>query len=603
MNELEIVINPYDCTTRVNVNDRPISPYSELSKYLKEPFYTWCDKVLDSISRELNDEFNLTIISRQSEASILNGLAKNYEDCVEFKHTNFTIDVPLINRFEKLSEIANTSKVNVEFEQFPVNLFVFDVSKEDAINKYLDSSDIIQQKDTFIFTRTDYPLCNITLNVEDYSEEQFKQKVQDINFIIASSNENAKIIYNEIKKYNSSAFILVYNNSFGVQKLNNVFICECEEVKLLRVLFELLEFRWITPFYSRIMNEIDGEISVEEVHLLEELKLLSSVDPFVSVHCTEQLEINTFVPLVIRSYPDNAEIPQLNFKFSKEKIVSCDGKNILALAVGAVDVEVYIQGSLEPISKFHVSVIQRNKIEKIELDKENFIMGIQDILKLSYRFYPENADNQAALQWTTTDNTIATVDESGNVVALKPGTCYIRISAENISASCLISVKPKISNINLSKQDINLYIGESTALNVEYYPVDVINSEIFWETSDKNVATFQNGTIKATGIGKANITFYTADKSVSNSCQIKVASTFEKKEYKNTPLSASVIVFILSIVLSGISVINIITPILGSILGILAIKHNKKDKGMATVFIVLNIVMVIIMFFNILKIY
>jgi len=364
MNELEIVINPYACTTRVNINDRPISPFSELSKYLKEPFYTWCDKVLDSISRELNDEFNLTIISRQSEANLLKGLAKDYEDCIDVKHKTFTIDMSFINRFKKLSEIANTSKVNIEYGQFAINLFVFDVTKEDAIKKYLDSSDIIQQKNEFIFTRTDYQLCNITLNVEEYSEEQFKQKLQDINFIITSSNENAKKIYNEIKKYNIASFIIVCNNSFGVQKLNNVFICECQEANLLSSLFELLEFRWITPFYSKVINEIEGKISEEEAHLLEELKLLSSVDPFVTVHCTEQLEVNTFVPLVIKSYPDNVEIPQLNFKFNKEKIVSCDGKNILALAVGDVDAEVYIQGSLEPISKFHVSVIQRNKIEK-----------------------------------------------------------------------------------------------------------------------------------------------------------------------------------------------------------------------------------------------
>ncbi|MBU5227045.1 hypothetical protein KQI36_10380 [Clostridium senegalense] len=185
--------------------------------------------------------------------------------------------------------------------------------------------------------------------------------------------------------------------------LNNVFICEYENNELLTALFELLELRWFTPFYSMLLSSVKEKISNDKIDFLTELKMLSSVDTFISVSFNEQIEINTFAPLIIKSYPENAELPQLNFKFSKEKIISCDGKNILALAVGEADVEVYIQGSLEPISKFHINIIQRNKIKKIELDKENHVMGLQDVLKLSHRFWPKNADNQSALQWTSTD--------------------------------------------------------------------------------------------------------------------------------------------------------------------------------------------------------
>jgi len=598
MNELEIVINPYNSTARVNINDRPISPYSELSKYLKEPFYTWCDKALDVVSRELNDEFNLTIISRQAEAYLLKGLANNYDDCVDFRHKNSTIDISMLNRFKKLSQIAETTKMEIESKLFCVNVFIANGSAEAAINKHFKSSDMLQQNESNTFRAIDYPLCGISFDIEEYTEELFKENIEGISFVVASSNENAKTIYNQIKKYNTSAFILVNNNGFGVEKLNNTFICEYEENRLVATLLELIEFRWITPFYSMLLSKVSEEISTDKVEALAELKMLSSVDPFISVHIIEQLEVNTSAPLIIRSYPENAEVPQLNYKFSKEKIVSCDGKNILALAAGEVDVEVYIQGSLEPISKFHISVIQRNKIKKIELDKENYIMGIQDVLKLSYRFSPENADNQSALQWTSSDSTVATVDKNGNIVALRVGTCYIKISTEDISASCLISVKPKITDIKLSKKEINLYVGETTELNVEFYPVDVINNEVLWETNDKNVAIFENGTVKATGLGKASITFYTPDRSVSSSCQAIVKSTFEKKEYKNNSLSGAVIAFILSILLSSISIINIVIPLVGALLGLLAIKHNEKDKGTATLFIALNIGMIVIKFIS-----
>lgn len=590
MNELEIVINPYNCTTSLKINDRAISPYSELANYLKEPFYTWCDKVLNIISNELNDEFKITIVSREAEAFILFGLAKNYEDCVKVEHKNFYIDMPIIDRLKRLYEISNQEKINIEAKDILVNLFIANNSKESFINEYFDKN-----ADGDIFDYEDYPLCNVKLNIKEYSEIKFKEAVQNINFIITYNIKEAEAIYDDIKKYNSEIFILVNDNNFKVQKKDNAFICECDKQRLLNILFELLEFRYITPFYITALRRVREKINNDNI------KLLGSVEPFVSVSCESQLEVNTFVPLVIKSYPDNMDIPKLDFKFSKEKIISCDGKNILGLSAGEVDVEIYVQGNLMPVSKFHVTVVQRNKIKRIELNKENFIMGVQDVIKLSCKFWPENADNTSELRWTSTDDTVAVVDKVGNITALKQGTCYIEISTEDISASCLISVKPKITNIKLSKQDINIYMGETTGLDVEIYPVDVINSNIFWKTSDKDVAIFQNGIIKATGIGKANITFYTQDKSVINSCEVKVASTFEKKEYKNTTLSASVILFILSIVLSGIRGVNLIMPILGAILGFLAIKCNEKDKGMATVFIVLNAVIFLVVFFNLFR--
>lgn len=603
MNEIEISINPYDSITRININNRPISPYSELAKYLKEPFYTWCDKILGAISRELNDEFNITVISRWAEAYLLKGLAKDYKECIKFKHKNLIIDMPITDRFKKLSNIYKSNKIDLNGKVFPINIFVSNNFIDDVINNHFRKSNIFKEEQSNVFKVLDYPVCDINFNVKEYKKESFKDVTDDINFIIAKSNEDAKLIYEDIKNDNVFTFILVVNDDFGVYKFNNVFICEYENNGLINTLLELVELRWITPFYNNLLSNIKEKIHSDNIDSLTELKILSSSDYFLSVSFNKQMEVNTFAPLIIKSYPENVELPKLNFKFSKEKIVSCDGKNILALAVGEVDVEVYIQGSLEPISKFHISVMQTNKIKKIELDKESYVMGIKDILKLSYKFWPENADNQSELKWTSTDTTVASVDENGNVVALNPGTCYIKIFTDDISESCLISVKPKILNINISKQDINLYIGETTELNVEFSPKDVINNEILWETSDKNVAIFENGIIKATGIGKSIITFYTSDRSVSSSCNVSVKSTFEKKKYRNVSLTASVIVFILSIALSGINTINIVTPLIGIILGLIAIKNNKKDKGTAILFILLNLGMFAAIFFDLFKLY
>jgi uncharacterized protein YjdB len=604
MNQLEIVINPYENTTRFTINNKPVSPYSELANYSKEPFYLWGDKVLDSISRELNDEFELIIVSRNAEADIMKGLSHNHDDCVAVIHKNLVIDTSVSNRFKMLQDIIITNKINLNSQEVFINLFCYDTITLERIVQYFNNEKKVvacNERDNKYYC-DDYPLCNITICIDEYSEERYEAEQQNINVILVADESAAKAVYNEIKRYNGHSTILVLNNTNNVEKCKNVFICSCDERDLITNFFELLEFRYLIPILIKNYNDLKASLSndmlVDNFGIAEQIRMVSSVEPFVSLQCVSQLELNTFSPLIIKTHPENMEIPKLYVKCSTENVISYDGKNIMALSVGETDVEAYVQGGLEPIAKFHISVIQRNRTKEIILDNANYVMGVQDVLKLSCNILPENADDQDLLKWTSTDENIAIVDDNGNVLAKKIGTCYIVLSIEDISASCLISVKPKISNINLSQNEIHLYIGEISNISVEIYPTDVINNETFWEISDSSVVNLEDGIIKAKGIGKATITVYTADRSVSNSCQIKVASTFDKKEYRNTPLSASVIAFIISIFVSGISSINLIVPIAGVILGLFAIQRNKKDSGTAIVFIILNIAVLASRFLN-----
>lgn len=587
MNKIEVVINPFKLETRVNINGSPISPYSELSKYLKEPFYTWCDKVLDALSRELNDEFSVSIVSRQIEANILQGLSEECDDCVEVSHDNLTIDMPLSTRILKLKEISKISNVDFIEDQINVNLFTYDNLKSNVIDENYKG----------------FSLYNLNISMDLYSKEKLLNRSNEINFVMVTSDAEAQNLYSDIKRENLNLFIIVLNGGSKVTKINNNFICQCDYNDVNEMIMELIEFRYLTPYFVNLLNQV-GEKVLDVAPILEDdIKLLKSVEPFVTVSSIESMEINTFCPLKIKSFPENAEIPKLNFKLSNERVVNCDGKNILAIGCGHVDIEVYVQGSLEPTSKFHVNVFKRNKISNVDLEPKTIVFSVGDVKKVDYRFYPENADNQESLHWTTTDSKVATVDKDGNVVGVGPGSCYISISAEEISASCLVSVKSKISNIILSKTSTHLYIGETTNLNMEYTPKDVINNEIICETSDENVAIYKDGVIKATGIGSAVISFVTPDRSVRNSCEIKVSSTFEKNDYRNTPLTISILLFVLSLILLPFKGINKIVPIIGCAFGILAIKRNKKDKGTATLFIILNVVSFIFALINIVDIF
>ena len=76
----------------------------------------------------------------------------------------------------------------------------------------------------------------------------------------------------------------------------------------------------------------------------------------------------------------------------------------------------------------------------VELSETEAFMLPGDVRALSARVIPEWADD-LSVSWSSDDESVATVDESGRVTALKPGSCAIEARAVNgRTGSCTIQV-------------------------------------------------------------------------------------------------------------------------------------------------------------------
>ena len=80
----------------------------------------------------------------------------------------------------------------------------------------------------------------------------------------------------------------------------------------------------------------------------------------------------------------------------------------------------------------------------VELDKTGLELTVDDTAKLTASVTPANADN-AKVSWTSSDETVATVDENGNVTAIAAGTATITVTTEDggFTATCTVTVKAK----------------------------------------------------------------------------------------------------------------------------------------------------------------
>ena len=108
----------------------------------------------------------------------------------------------------------------------------------------------------------------------------------------------------------------------------------------------------------------------------------------------------------------------------------------------------------------------------------------------------ENAD-PAGLVYTVSDETVAAVDEAGNVTALAQGRADITVSlpGSSLTAVCRLTVGTPVESIQLSRPEASLTAGQTLTLAAATAPAQ--DAALTWQISDPAVATVENGVVTA----------------------------------------------------------------------------------------------------------
>jgi uncharacterized protein YjdB len=126
---------------------------------------------------------------------------------------------------------------------------------------------------------------------------------------------------------------------------------------------------------------------------------------------------------------------------------------------------------------------------------------------------PSNADNKN-ISWSSSDNTVASVDQTGKVSAVSAGTATITVTTAdgNKTHTCTVTVTAPsttipVTAIALNKTSTTITVGASETLTVSYTPTNANTGKaITWTSSNNNIATVNNGVVTAVAEGTATIT-------------------------------------------------------------------------------------------------
>ena len=144
---------------------------------------------------------------------------------------------------------------------------------------------------------------------------------------------------------------------------------------------------------------------------------------------------------------------------------------------------------------------------------------------LSASVSPEAASDRA-VAWSSSDRSVATVDKSGTVHGLRPGTATVTATAEGKSGICAVTVKAKavnVTEVTLDKTELTLTEGETETLTATVKPDNADNRKVTWSSDKTEVATVDgDGNVTAVKPGEAVVTVTTEDGGKTATCKVTV---------------------------------------------------------------------------------
>ena len=167
------------------------------------------------------------------------------------------------------------------------------------------------------------------------------------------------------------------------------------------------------------------------------------------------------------------------------------------------------------------------KVESITLSQTSLELTVDDTETIVATVLPEKAHQK--VNWSSSDETVATVDENGVVTAVAIGTTTIICSATDgseVSETIQVKVIPNanlVTEITLSQTSLVLFVGRKETIEATVTPEDADNKEVIWESSDEDIVTVRDGEVTAVTYGTATITCTATDGSgVKATCDVLV---------------------------------------------------------------------------------
>ena len=178
-------------------------------------------------------------------------------------------------------------------------------------------------------------------------------------------------------------------------------------------------------------------------------------------------------------------------------------------------------------------------LQSIKIDKEKRVIDINEKGSIKVEFNPSNASDKT-MYWTSSNPEVLRVYNE-DFRGLKEGTAimtgYSRAGGKVVSCEITVrdSNKNYVEEIKLPYETYEAYVDEALDLNFEYSPIDSINAEFEWSSSNNEVLRVYGPRFRALKEGTAEVIARTLDGTVESRMKVIVKNRpVEKIEFTET---------------------------------------------------------------------
>lgn len=282
-------------------------------------------------------------------------------------------------------------------------------------------------------------------------------------------------------------------------------------------------------------TDVDGKIRVRNNTIIESTYKL---DGIVLDDRDADLELKTDTAYV--EFAKKGELTVNNCTVDTVTVGSSADDSVIIMKNGAViknlnakeDVSVKGTGTIEKISGSG-DVTKENGITVgvavtgVKLDKTEANVTVDGQITLKATVSPDKAGNKE-VEWSSSDSTIASVDNNGVVTGHKAGTATITVKTKDggKTATCKVTVTDKVvavTEVKLDKTTAEMKVGDTLTLTATVTPDNATNKKVTWKSDKTDIADVDaNGKVTAKAKGTATITVTTEDGGKTAKCVVTV---------------------------------------------------------------------------------
>lgn len=170
--------------------------------------------------------------------------------------------------------------------------------------------------------------------------------------------------------------------------------------------------------------------------------------------------------------------------------------------------------------------IMNYPVSTVTVTPESAEIYVGETTQLTASVLPEEATIQS-VSWSSSDTTVATVNENGLVTAKKQGTAVITATSDSdvtIADTATIRVKNMpVAGVSVTPYLAEVVLGGDVQLTAVISPANATNKAVSWSSSDPSVATVDaSGKVSTKKAGSAEITCTTEDGAYTATTTVQV---------------------------------------------------------------------------------